>query len=290
MVAQRYCSDCGQQLRPEEQVYPNCGRPDTAHVPTPEADVPLSPPPQAEADVPLPPPPQAEADVPPSPLTQAETGETASPPPREPPQEQVEEAPPPQEQAGVPPQGRSLRGEPDSVLGEHELRIEVPEGWHSRFGGERVRVQSLSATVQVGAAVVELPGTATGVALVDPREGGVRKARTSARFENAPGEYRVRNFRDEQELAAYVEGQSAAFRVTVGRVRAPRLRLEHLYWPPSERVAKRIGQLERFHRAGRIGMRPENLRGVEGTDLSTVWEPIVRGYPAVEYLRRTNDG
>ena len=88
----RYCSNCGQQLRPEEQVCPSCGRPvlETAHVPTPEADVPL------------PPPPQAEADVPPSPLPQAETGETASPPPQEQPQEQVE-APPPQGQAEAPP-------------------------------------------------------------------------------------------------------------------------------------------------------------------------------------------
>ena len=77
---ERYCGNCGQQLQPEEQVCPNCGRlgHETAHVPTPEADVPLPPPPQAE------------------------TEETASPPP----QERVE-APPPQEQAGVPPQGSS---------------------------------------------------------------------------------------------------------------------------------------------------------------------------------------
>jgi hypothetical protein len=109
-------------------------------------------------------------------------------------------------------------------------------------------------------------------------------------FENAPGEYPVRNFRDEEELAAYLEGQRAAFRVTVGRIRAPRIRLEHAYWPPSERVARRMKQLEKFHMAGRINMSPENLRGVEGTDLRTIWEPIVRGYPAVEYLRRREDG
>jgi len=88
MVAQRYCSNCGQQLRPEEQVCPNCGRPEleTAHVPTPEADVPLPPPPQAE------------------------TGGTTSPSPRQaetpPPQERAE-APLLQEQAGAPHQGRS---------------------------------------------------------------------------------------------------------------------------------------------------------------------------------------
>src|SRR5215218_8455290 len=85
----RYCRNCRQQLQPEEQVCPNCGRPEheTAHVPTPQADVPLSRP-QAEADVPLPPPPQAE--------TITETGEVTSAPPRE---EQAEAPLPQEEQA-----------------------------------------------------------------------------------------------------------------------------------------------------------------------------------------------
>jgi len=90
---QRYCSNCGQQLRPEEHVCPNCGSPghETAHVPTPEADVPLSPAPQPD------------------------TGESASPPSQEPPQEPPQEpsqerveAPPPQDEyAGVAPRGSS---------------------------------------------------------------------------------------------------------------------------------------------------------------------------------------
>ena len=184
---------------------------------------------------------------------------------------------------------RWLEGEPGSTLGEHELEIAVPEGWHARAGGEPARVLSVSAKVGVRAAVIEMPGTATGVALVDPQRRGVRKARATARFENGPGEYPVRNFREEGELSAYLEGQDAAFRVTVGRIRAPRVRLEHIYWPPSERVARRIKQLERFHRAGRIAMSPKNLRGVEGTDLRAVWDPIVRGHPALEYLGRKND-
>jgi hypothetical protein len=49
MVQQdRYCRSCGQELRPEDQFCANCGSPvhATAHVPTPEADVPVPPPPQ----------------------------------------------------------------------------------------------------------------------------------------------------------------------------------------------------------------------------------------------------
>jgi hypothetical protein len=46
-----YCGNCGNELDPEDQFCQNCGRPvhRTASVPTPEADVPVPPPPQQEA-------------------------------------------------------------------------------------------------------------------------------------------------------------------------------------------------------------------------------------------------
>ena len=56
MQQDRYCRNCGQALQSEDQFCGNCGSPvhATAHVPTPEADVPVPPPPkpaeqQAEA-------------------------------------------------------------------------------------------------------------------------------------------------------------------------------------------------------------------------------------------------
>src|SRR5215218_3228767 len=44
----RYCSNCGNELKPEDQFCQNCGTPvhQAATVPTPEADVPVPPPPQ----------------------------------------------------------------------------------------------------------------------------------------------------------------------------------------------------------------------------------------------------
>ncbi len=46
-MAQRYCTNCGAELREEDQFCPSCGRPvhETAAVSTPEADVPVPPPP-----------------------------------------------------------------------------------------------------------------------------------------------------------------------------------------------------------------------------------------------------
>src|SRR5215210_6825269 len=53
---ERYCSTCGQELRPEDLFCSNCGKPVhlTAHVPTPEADVPVPPPQQAQRTAPMP--------------------------------------------------------------------------------------------------------------------------------------------------------------------------------------------------------------------------------------------
>lgn len=66
-MADRYCSNCGHELSDDARFCPSCGRPvhETAHVPTPEADVPVPPPPgsqqQAEGTTAPPPPQQAEA-------------------------------------------------------------------------------------------------------------------------------------------------------------------------------------------------------------------------------------
>jgi hypothetical protein len=51
---ERYCSNCGQELLPEDRFCSNCGRPvhRTARVPTPEADVPVPPPQQTQRSVP----------------------------------------------------------------------------------------------------------------------------------------------------------------------------------------------------------------------------------------------
>jgi hypothetical protein len=52
-MAQRYCTTCGAELREDDRFCPTCGRPihETAAVSTPEADVPVPPPPQQQAGV-----------------------------------------------------------------------------------------------------------------------------------------------------------------------------------------------------------------------------------------------
>jgi hypothetical protein len=51
-MAQRYCTNCGAELREEDRFCPSCGRPvhETAAVSTPEADVPVPPPPSQRTE------------------------------------------------------------------------------------------------------------------------------------------------------------------------------------------------------------------------------------------------
>jgi hypothetical protein len=118
---------------------------------------------------------------------------------------------------------RWLEGEPPSFLGEHELDLQVPEGWHTRVNGRREPVLSVSAKVKVRASVVVFPGTASNFTLVDPNDLGLKKLRSTASFEHALGEYPVYNFEEEFELEKFVEGQKAAIKITVGRIRTPRI-------------------------------------------------------------------
>ena len=70
-MADRYCRNCGQELRPGNRFCTGCGRAvhETAHVPTPEADVPVPPlPHQPAADGPEP----AESAAQPAPSSSAQ--------------------------------------------------------------------------------------------------------------------------------------------------------------------------------------------------------------------------
>ncbi len=57
MPEDRYCRNCGQELQPVQQFCGSCGRPvhATDHLPTPEADVSVPPPPQQAEDRSVPP-------------------------------------------------------------------------------------------------------------------------------------------------------------------------------------------------------------------------------------------
>ena len=171
-----------------------------------------------------------------------------------------------------------VEGSVSSDLGEHELRFEVPEGWHNVVDGEPVPVGVLSAVIRVVGLVVTFSGEARQHTLFDAANKKAERWRTDLAFDGSlEPSYPMKGFEDEGDLREYLEQQEAV-RV-VGRLRMPRIRLQAMYWPPSERTTKKIGEIMKAYEAGEIpDPRPLRFDEIEGTDLNAMFEPIWRGH------------
>lgn len=177
---------------------------------------------------------------------------------------------------------RWLRGEPPSVLGEHEHQFDT-DGWHQIVDGELVPIWSVTVRVKVKGAVVFFSGTTTQHALVHPDGGGLHKYKQKAAFDIGPGQYPVEMVETEEEMQKILKRRSAALSLTVGRIRAPRLKTENIYWPPSQRAVDKMRKLHEQHEQdGEPELSPEALQGVEGTDLTVIWEPISEEYLTIK--------
>ncbi len=176
-----------------------------------------------------------------------------------------------------------LEGHPPSELGEHSLEPDIPDGWHTKVDGREEPVLSASAVVRISAAVVSFSGSSNQHALVQAPEGVPRKFRQRVSFDTAPGQYPVRVFNSEEQLRRFLDERPGAVRMTVGRVRAPRLRIGHIYWPPSERIYEAMSDLAQRYESGEIPKPgPEDLESLEGDDLNALWEPVWPGHPMLQ--------
>jgi hypothetical protein len=170
-----------------------------------------------------------------------------------------------------------VEGSLPSELGEHELRFEAPEGWNNVVDGETVPAGTVSGVLRVVGFVVTFSGESRQHTLFDVANKKAERWRADLAFDGSlEPRYPMRAFETEEELREYLEKQVAA--KVVGRLRLPRIRLFALFWPPSERTAKKLEALMKAYKAGEIpDPRPLSFAEIEGTDLNTVFEPIWRG-------------
>jgi Restriction endonuclease len=170
-----------------------------------------------------------------------------------------------------------VEGLVSSDLGEHELRFEVPEGWHNVVDGKTVPAIAISAVIRVVGLVATFSGEARQHTLFDAANKRAERWLTDVAFDGSlEPSYPMRGFGTEEELREYLESQKAV-RV-VGRLKMPRIRVGALYWPPSERTTKKIAEIMKAYEAGEIDdPRPLKFTEIEGTDLNAVFEPIWRG-------------
>jgi hypothetical protein len=178
-------------------------------------------------------------------------------------------------------------GKIPTQLGEHHVDLEIPPGWQWVVRGQPIP-STASATVRVTGHVITVRGKDERFVLRDPATGGIERGRVNSTFDDERTTFPVMTVQTEEELDAVLE-QPAVSRITIGRIPLPRIRY-HIYWPPSGRVALELKR--RSDAIVRAGIRTGNwtfdalervsFEELEGTDLSTVWEPIWAAHPAAQ--------
>lgn len=93
-----------------------------------------------------------------------------------------------------------MEGRVPLTLGEHELNLDIPDGWHQIVDGAREPVISASARVEVSAAVISFAGRVEQHSLVDASNNTMNKFRANVSFDTARSTYPVTNYRTESDL------------------------------------------------------------------------------------------
>ena len=172
-----------------------------------------------------------------------------------------------------------MKGSISSEVGKHELRFELPEGWHNIVEGKMVPARPLTTVIRVVGFVITFSGEARQHTLLDAENESTERWLTDLAFDGSlEPSYPMRTFGTEEELREYLEKQDSA--KMVGRLRLPRIKVGAMYWPASERTTKKLAEIRKAYEAGEIpDPRPLKFAEIEGMDLNTVFEPIWRGPP-----------
>jgi hypothetical protein len=166
-----------------------------------------------------------------------------------------------------------------STIGEHEVDLDIPDGWHQVVDGRKEPVISAKAKVAVSAAVVSFAGRVEQHALVDASDNTMNKYRANTSFDTSRAEYPVTNYETEADLQAFLDKRPAAVRLTVGRIKVPRILVGPINWPPSERVMREMREIERRHKAGEISDPAPLLADLYQGNLRMMFEPIWPDHP-----------
>ena len=167
-----------------------------------------------------------------------------------------------------------LNGQLPLSIGEHDIPLAIPAGWHQVIDGKIEPVLSVSAKLRILGLVVTVSGKARQHLLVDASTKKPEKFKVDASFATDKATFPVTAIQTEEQLKAFVERPDAV-KLSIGRIGLPRIRIGPMYWPPSERAGQIVIEKMRAFEAGKISdPRPFNFAEIEGTDMQAIWEPI----------------
>lgn len=166
---------------------------------------------------------------------------------------------------------------PDSIE-SHVVMIDLPSSWHMVLNGQTEIPQNIIANVQVIGLVFSITGKVEKYRLIDAINNKLEKQNINMSFDLPKMLRSYKPIFTESELKNYIDGQKKG-NMIISRIRLPRILNGPVYWPPSQRVLEHITHLMQEYQAGRIpDPRPFSFEDIEGTDLNTVYEPIVQSW------------
>lgn len=173
-------------------------------------------------------------------------------------------------------------GEPRLQAGEYEISLNVPAGWHQIVNGKREPVLGIRVPVQVWALALKITGESTHHTLINAHDGIVERSQLNVTFD-IPVEdktvHTVHAFKTEADLRAFIN-ECGGVHLTA-RTRMPRIQWsDGFFYPLSRRVAQLLKERSKEYLSKGAGATPLlNIAETEGTDLRTMWEPLIEGYP-----------
>jgi hypothetical protein len=177
-----------------------------------------------------------------------------------------------------------IEGKLPAQLGEYEIEIEIPKGWKLLVDGNFQTITSAKAKVKITGVVMTVQGKATQHALINPTDRGVQRFKTDISFETTRKVYPVTSFSSEDDLSKFINNRPESIKLTIERIRLPRIKFSLLYWPLSARAFTEFFELAKKCQAEGRKASGEELAKIEGSDLKTIWDPMWEANPLLQEM------
>lgn len=126
------------------------------------------------------------------------------------------------------------KGKYPRSIGEHNIQVEIPEGFTNIQNGKRLNQPTVALTLQVHALVVEIPGMANQFELHNPFTQTLEKMKVNLSFETYNGPLPLHIFTTETELKRFTDTRPQKFKITIEQIIPRILTPKYLFWPPSQ--------------------------------------------------------
>ncbi|MBM7846664.1 restriction endonuclease [Herpetosiphon giganteus] len=176
-------------------------------------------------------------------------------------------------------------------IGSYEYSIHVSSELQHLVDGKFEPVISAKLFFRIVGLVLNRSGHATQHALIDSIQNTIEKFNTKVVFDSTPRQYILDIYNTEADLQTFLAHRQGVFRVTVERIKIPRIKFQHMYWPMSERVFRVLrDHAQKSLETGELKpLTIEELQALEGNAIERAWEPIIPSHPALNRMELSEE-